>query len=208
MSNINLLLDGTVEFTKKWFEGELEKIFNIKNLEYRKYKKYSFPSDRGYRCELKRKSDVRPPFNDVNIVFLAGGTFRIPFFQKQIKEIFPKAEVIMGGELEIITATGAAIHALQIMSGEVDPYAEVTEQKNDNLSHNSEQSRSDIEPCNQISDEKECESSINSNLGDKGSITHTQMTITISEVDMSNNKHKAIPDSSEKVFARNRSLLP
>jgi len=68
---------------------------------------------------------VSSTFNEVDIVFLAGGTFRIPFFQKQIKEMFPNAEVIMGGELEIITSTGAAIHALQVLSGEVEPYVKI-----------------------------------------------------------------------------------
>ena len=35
----------------------------------------------------------------------------------------------MGGELEIITATGAALHALQVLSAEVEPYVEIEQQK-------------------------------------------------------------------------------
>ena len=57
----------------------------------------------------------------MDIVFLAGGTCRIPLIQRWIKETFPKADVRIEEQLETITATGAAIHALQILSGEVEP---------------------------------------------------------------------------------------
>ena len=63
-----------------------------------------------------------PPIENVDIVFLAGGTCRIPSIQTKIKQLFPNARMIIDGELEIITATGAALHALQVLNGEVEPY--------------------------------------------------------------------------------------
>ena len=62
-------------------------------------------------------------------MFLAGGTCRIPFIQKWIKEQFPEAEIITYGELETVTATGAAIHALQVLNKEVEPYVKITQQE-------------------------------------------------------------------------------
>ena len=56
---------------------------------------------------------------------MAGGTCRIPFVQKRIQEMFLNAELIMDGELEIITATGAAVHALQVLYKEVEPYIKI-----------------------------------------------------------------------------------
>ena len=44
-----------------------------------------------------------------------------------MKEMFPNANLIIDGELEIITATGAAIHALQVLNGEVQPYIKLIE---------------------------------------------------------------------------------
>ena len=62
------------------------------------------------------------PLNDIDIVFLAGGTCRIPFVKQWTKKIFPNAEIKIDGDLEIITATGAIIHALQVLSKEINPY--------------------------------------------------------------------------------------
>ena len=39
--------------------------------------------------------------------------------------MFLNAELIMDGELEIITATGAAVHALQVLYKEVEPYIKI-----------------------------------------------------------------------------------
>ena len=80
---------------------------------------------------------MHPPFADVDIVFLAGGTCRIPYVKRWVKEIFPNAEIVIDGELEIITATGATIHALQVLSGEVEPYIRNIKEENDDSNHNS-----------------------------------------------------------------------
>ena len=74
------------------------------------------------------------------IVFLGGGTCRIPFIQQWIKDHFPRAKVIIDGQLEIITATGAAIHALQICSGEVEPYIKFIEEESSGSNRDSKQS--------------------------------------------------------------------
>uniref|UniRef100_A0AC34RDX4 Heat shock protein 70 n=1 Tax=Panagrolaimus sp. JU765 TaxID=591449 RepID=A0AC34RDX4_9BILA len=62
-------------------------------------------------------------YNDFDIVFLAGGTNRIPILQEIVKKKFPKAKIIIDGQVEIITATGAAIHGLQILNGEIEPFS-------------------------------------------------------------------------------------
>src|SRR5690606_37653463 len=90
-----------------------------------KYRQYPLPTLGKLRRKLKIEETVHPPFDDVNIVFLAGGTCRIPFVQIWIKEIFPNAEVKIDEQLETITATGAAIHALQVCSGEIEPYIKI-----------------------------------------------------------------------------------
>ena len=105
MSEVNSTLEGTVKFTRKWLESELQAVFD-------KYtNKYPQQSEKIYST-----------LKDVDIVFLAGGTCRIPFFKNFIKQMSPKAELIIDGELEIITATGAAIHALQVLNKEIELY--------------------------------------------------------------------------------------
>ena len=127
MSEVDPSLNEIITLTRTWFEEELKTNFNITKLRYERLEKYPLISQREYRCRPSSGLDVVSPFDDVNIVFLAGGTFRIPLLQKQIKEIFPNAEVVIDRELEIITATGAAIHALQVLNGEVEPYVKIME---------------------------------------------------------------------------------
>ena len=143
-----------ITFTRSWFENKLKVDFNIHGLDFIKYKEYPIYSQRRKLCERLSQSRVHPPFNDVDIVFLAGGTCRIPFIQKKIKEMFPKAEVKIEEELEAITATGAAIHALQILNEEIEPCIKIIEQGND-TSHEVEQENSKVEPSSQLSNEKE-----------------------------------------------------
>ena len=166
--------------------------FNIKEFKYQEYKKYSFPSERKYQSKESHGSEVYPPFNNVDIAFLAGGTFRIPFLQNQVKDMFPNAEIIIDGQLEIITATGAALHALQVLSGEVEPYVEITEQESN------EQNQSEIESCDFNSDEK-------------ASVNHDQNAIAFtSEIDnsISEHQHETIPDISGEIHLKEKSLLP
>src|SRR5690606_2510897 len=91
---------------------------------------YSLPTQKELRCKREKQGELKPPLNDVDIVFVPGGTCRIPFVLERIIEMFPKAETIMDRELEIITATGATIHALQVLNGEVEPYVKIIEQGN------------------------------------------------------------------------------
>uniref|UniRef100_A0AC34QK53 Heat shock protein 70 n=1 Tax=Panagrolaimus sp. JU765 TaxID=591449 RepID=A0AC34QK53_9BILA len=62
-------------------------------------------------------------YNDFDVVFLAGGTNKIPILQEIVKKKFPKAKIIIDGQIEIITATGAAIHGVQILNGEIEPFS-------------------------------------------------------------------------------------
>uniref|UniRef100_A0AC34RB68 Heat shock protein 70 n=1 Tax=Panagrolaimus sp. JU765 TaxID=591449 RepID=A0AC34RB68_9BILA len=66
----------------------------------------------------------------VDLIFLAGGTSRISIFHDSIKQKFPNAKIIMDGEVEVITATGAAIHGLQILNKEIEPFTEFQRFKN------------------------------------------------------------------------------
>ena len=72
------------------------------------------------QSELRYKSKVEevlcPPFVDIDIVFLAGGTCKIPFVQGWIRKQFPNAKMVIDEQLETITATGAAVHALQVLN--------------------------------------------------------------------------------------------
>ena len=90
-----------------------------------KYKQYLLPDQRELRCDAEVEQITYAQFADLNIVFLAGGTCRIPFVQRWIKEIFPNAEVKIEEPLETITAIGAAIHALQVLNKEVEPYIRI-----------------------------------------------------------------------------------
>ena len=127
MSNINQSIGKTVEFTRKWLEGELQRIFDNHKKEYINDKEK-------YYAEIEKiyfsSDDMSFTLRDVDIIFLAGGTCRIPFFKKFMRKISPYAEIIMDGQLEIITATGAVIHALQVLSGEVEPYIEGIQNQN------------------------------------------------------------------------------
>ena len=122
LSEIHSSLEETVEFAREWLENELQVVF---------YKhKNTFMNRKNTYFTLK----------DVDIAFLAGGTCRIPFFKNFIKELSPKMEIIMDGELEIITATGAAIHALQVLNNEVEPYIKFTKDGNGKYDFNNEES--------------------------------------------------------------------
>ena len=125
MSEIDPRLKGTIECMKSWFEEQLKNHFSTLKFGYEIFEQHQIPTQRKLRCQPFRNTEAKDSLNDVNIAFLTGGTCRIPHIQKWIKEQFPKAEVIMGGELEIITATGAAIHGLQVQNGEVEPYISI-----------------------------------------------------------------------------------
>ena len=60
--------------------------------------------------------------NQINVVFLSGGTCEIPFIQEKIRSMFPETRLIIDGELATITAKGATVHALQISSSETLPF--------------------------------------------------------------------------------------
>ena len=123
MRDIHPSLTEVVTFTKEWFERELEKYFEKKCLCYNVFPLRSLPEQRNIRCKRKGEFEVRRvPVHDVSLVFVAGGTCKIPFVQRWIQNQFPKAKLIIGNQLEVITATGATIHALQILNGEVEPY--------------------------------------------------------------------------------------
>ena len=129
MSELYKSFEGTVDFTRIWFEEKLKKVFDFYFFSYIKFKEYPFPIQREYRHETAREKELKPPINNIDIVFLAGGTCRIPFIKGWITDQFPNAEVI-DGELEVITAKGAAIHALQVLSGEIEPYIKLCEHEN------------------------------------------------------------------------------
>uniref|UniRef100_A0AC34RL32 Actin-like ATPase domain-containing protein n=1 Tax=Panagrolaimus sp. JU765 TaxID=591449 RepID=A0AC34RL32_9BILA len=61
-----------------------------------------------------------------DVIFLAGGTNRIPILQEIVKKEFPNGKIIMDGQVEIITATGAAIHGLQLLNGDCVPLSSFT----------------------------------------------------------------------------------
>uniref|UniRef100_A0AC34R9T4 Uncharacterized protein n=1 Tax=Panagrolaimus sp. JU765 TaxID=591449 RepID=A0AC34R9T4_9BILA len=73
---------------------------------------------------------------DFDIIFLAGGSNRMPILQNIVRETFPHCKIIMDGEVEIITATGAAIHGLQILNKETVPLSDFKRNKLSNESNN------------------------------------------------------------------------
>ena len=62
------------------------------------------------------------PLNGIKYTFLVGGMCKIPFIKSWIAKQFPGSVVIADEGLETITAFGAAIHGLQVLNREVDPY--------------------------------------------------------------------------------------
>ena len=141
LSDIHHSLQETILFAREWFEDKLKIHFDNEKLHCIKYQEYSHPSQRKNRRGIPSRSYICPPFNDVDIVFLAGGTCRIPFVQRWIKEQFPKAEIIIDGELEIITATGAVVHALQLLHEEIGPYVRTITYDIDQIEIKSEDQR-------------------------------------------------------------------
>ena len=115
----------SIEFTRQGLEEKLEALFRDRFLCNPELKHYPSPIEKETRCKGEMKNMLKLPLTDVNLVFLAGGTCRIPFVQKWIKGRFPNAEIIIEKELEVITVTGAALHALQVLNGEVKPYIKV-----------------------------------------------------------------------------------
>ena len=167
-------LDNNIrKYSRKELENKLQIHFGDKISSYTAFKQHPLPNKREYRIRREENFNIEySQFNDVDIVFLAGGTCRIPFVQKWIKEQFPNAEMIMGGELEIITATGAAIHALQVLSGEVEPYIKIIQDKNNELDLKNKQLNVELEELNKSNDD------INS---DKTSVTKDDQAPTNSE---------------------------
>lgn len=58
-----------------------------------------------------------------DVIFLAGGTHRNQILQDIVRKTFSKAKIIMDNQVEIITATGAAIHGLQVLNNETMPFS-------------------------------------------------------------------------------------
>ena len=126
--DIHPSLSKIATFKRQWLEKKLKRVLNGQYFSYFKFKPYSSPNQKHLRS-IPRSELIEEKFrlNNADIVFLAGGTCRIPFIQKWHKKLLRKAQIIMDGELEIITATGAAVHALQVLSGEVEPYIKIIE---------------------------------------------------------------------------------
>ena len=145
---IHSSLEKTVHLNRKWLEDELRANF-YKHKEYVGIKRFEREMQMKHELSVQtnheKKHQTEPEdmyytLSDVDIVFLAGGTCRMPFFQEFIKEISSGAKIIIDGELEIITATGAAIHALQVLSGEVEPYIKIIEDQSSRSDPNKESS--------------------------------------------------------------------
>jgi len=160
LSEIYPQLNKIVEFTREWFEQKLETYFSSNRVCYTTYKHHQLPTERKLRCKQEKGCETYSPLNDVDIVFLAGGTCRIPFILKEIQKQFPKAEIIPDEEsiiyekLETITATGAAIHALQVVSGEIKPYIKFIEHESGKLGLSSGKSDKEIDNQNRGSEDK------------------------------------------------------
>jgi len=155
LSGINSRIKETVEFTREWFEDELRSYFSTCKIQCKVFKSYSSSTRKEENYDHQENRDIETSllFDDVNFVFLAGGTCRIPFISKWINEQFPKAEVIISDELEVITATGAAVHALQVLSGEVEPYIKITEHHNSQSDSSNEQSYGNLDEESNNSDD-------------------------------------------------------
>ena len=198
MSEIHGPLEDTVSFTREWFENNLKPYFNLKRLECLELDKCPLPSQREHRSKIRQSGVATPPFKDVDIVFLAGGTCRIPFVQEWIKEIFPEAEMIIDGELEIITATGAALHALQVLSGEVEPYIRITEENNGNSNHEEQATNSGLNGFKKEIDFKES----HTHKEDSGSVEQIKKTSQIDHSDSTKDKsfkHERNSNESKRI---------
>ena len=152
LSEIHSDLKRRIEFTRTWFEEKLEITFDLHGLDYIR-KRHEFPNEKKKLCKTSFEPYVYPPFDDVDIVFLAGGTCRIPFIQKWIGQQFPNAEIIIDGELEVIAATGAIVHALQVLNKETEPFVEINEQESDESDFNNKQLDEELdEKCSSLAD--------------------------------------------------------
>ena len=101
----------------------MEDYWNDCKFYYNKFEKYSFPSQKNSRCQRKQKKCN--PFSlveDIDFVFLVCAIPKLSLIERLIKKTFPNSRIIRGEQSEIITSTGAAIHALQILNKEVEPY--------------------------------------------------------------------------------------
>ena len=105
LSELDSSIKGDYTFTSKWLKQYLT--FDV-------------------TCTMEGIEDCTlPEIPGVSIVFLAGGTCRIPFIKKKIQKTFPGSKLIIDDKLEVITAEGAATHALQVLNGEVEPYIKI-----------------------------------------------------------------------------------
>ena len=129
MSELNPKV-GVRKFTRKWLEDFSDFTYLYFAIEKDIIEPFTQLENRELRCCRYRNFtylDQQSKIPNVKFVFLAGGSCRMPFVKHWIKKLFPEAEMIIGGQLEIITATGAAIHALQVLNGEVQPYVDVND---------------------------------------------------------------------------------
>ena len=117
-----------MEFTIEWFKEKLKEYFNNCELYYEVLEKHSFQFLEKPRRKRKQEYTRFSPLTDVNVVFLAGGTCRIPFVRDWIKGKFPKA-IMIEDQLQLQTGIGAVVHALQVLSGEVEPYIKIVKEE-------------------------------------------------------------------------------
>jgi len=152
LSEIHPSLEGCIEFTREWFEKELGSYFKDYYFRYYYYKLYPHPKQNKLRRVPERADFWHCPIRTVDLVFLTGGTCRIPLVQKWVGNQFPNAECVIDGELEIITASGAIIHGLQVLSGEVKPCIKFEKYQADQYNFKNEESDEDVDEKNSSSD--------------------------------------------------------
>uniref|UniRef100_A0AC34R3E8 Uncharacterized protein n=1 Tax=Panagrolaimus sp. JU765 TaxID=591449 RepID=A0AC34R3E8_9BILA len=73
--------------------------------------------------EFQVKLEGCKSYCNIDYVFLAGGTCRIPYVQNTIKKVFSDLDpsrIVIDPELEIITAQGALIHGC-LMKRKIKP---------------------------------------------------------------------------------------
>uniref|UniRef100_A0AC34PWK1 Heat shock protein 70 n=1 Tax=Panagrolaimus sp. JU765 TaxID=591449 RepID=A0AC34PWK1_9BILA len=97
--------DEDVSLTRSAFE---EKVLDAIQYSYYNFYIIKTLADKKYSSNLSK-------------VYLVGGTCRIPYIQNLFKEIFGENKVIIPNNLQEITATGALIHGLMILNGEIKP---------------------------------------------------------------------------------------
>lgn len=124
------------QLTKSWFEERvLERLFRSQTNYYS-------------MKHLMNAIEDMNRFPKPSKVFLVGGSCRIPYIQNYFKSIFGEDKLIVPNNLQGITATGALIHGLQILNGEIDSLfkTKITEMVSPNKSDESS-SKSTNEDC-------------------------------------------------------------